>query len=211
MHITLHKEVSEKYPDLRVEFIEVHNIQDYTSDEERKEAEQEIVEAVLSTFPSKETLEAHPFKNLYQTFYQSMGLKVKKVSTPIKQALRIFTNKSYRSLYKILDTCMKIEYTTLISFQLYDIDKISGELEYRLADGTETLTTFHNEEKTCKPGELILTDSEGVLHSVYYGNNKNKSIDSNTKNCVIRIMGVPGTPEEDFQKAVTAFKAENKL
>lgn len=202
MKITINPEVLCEYPDFTVAFARVDNVGDYASPEERLEAQATIVRAVNRRFPSPDTIESHYLAHLYSDFYKSMGLNPKKVSTPAKQALRVVTNQNYRSIYKAIDLCMSVEYTTLVSFQIYDWDKIKGDLSYRFSEGSETLVDFHNEKKTTKVGELVLADNKALLHSVYYGNNAERSVDAGTQRFLIRVMGIPGMRHEDFDVAL---------
>ena len=166
MNITLNPEVLQKYPTLLFGFA-ILNSDGYKSENEKNEAEERIVSKVLDTFSDVNEIENHYLNDLYKSFYKSMGLKPKKVSTPIKQAKRIIQNRAYRSIHKLIDICMEVEYTYLVSFQVYDVDKINGSLEYQLSKGTEIIKNFHNEDKICKKDELILVDNESPAHSVY--------------------------------------------
>ncbi len=201
MSIQFTDQVMEKYPELITAFV-VSPMPVYSSDEERNQAVAVLVEEISQKYGEAESLTSHSYNQLYASFYKSMGLKVKKVSTPLKQAARILNLGTYRSINKLIDMCMHIEYTTLVSFQLYDKDKVIGDMEYSISTGTEKLTTFHGEEKNCKNGELILIDRDQALHSVYYGNNAKKSVSDNTKEAIIRIMGVPGIDRENFDHAL---------
>lgn len=207
MNISISSEIINKYPSLLFGFSKVDNIQGYSSDEEKNRAEKRIVSKVLEKFPNNEKLENNYLNDLYIDFYKSMGFKPKKVSTPIRQAARIIENKTYRSIYKTIDVCMEIEYIHLVSFQVYDFNKIKGNLKYTISNGIEVIKNFHNEDSVCKKGELILVDDECPLHSVYYGNNKDKSIDFATKTVLIRIMGVPGIQKVDFEIAIKEFES----
>ena len=205
LRISFNDEVSTLFPDLNVAFFLI-SLPEYDSENRRKLAELEIINKVQKKFNNIENLNNHYLKEKYKNFYKAMGLKPKKVSTPIKQAERVLKTGKYKSVFKAIDLCMLVEYTTLVSFQVYDVDKIKGELEFRLADGNEHIIDLHAQEKTCKKGELILVDNEAVLHSVYYGNNCDKSIDVNTNKYLVRLMGIPGIVHEEFQAAIDQFK-----
>jgi hypothetical protein len=125
--ININPEVLRRHPDLLVGLTVAKDIEDYQSVEERSAVEETIVSKVLERFSSSEEVEAHYLNGLYATFYKSMGLRPKKVSTPIKQALRVIKNRKYRSIHRVIDFCMAVEYTSLVSLQVYDLDKIEGK------------------------------------------------------------------------------------
>lgn len=203
--ISIDSEIFPQFKGLQVAFFTCETPRPYANDEEQLLAQNDIIQTVKSHFSTREQLAEHAFSEAYAKFYRAMGLKPKKVSTPIQQSLRVFDTEKYKSFYKIIDVCMKIEYTTLISFQVYDLDKIQGDILYRLASPSDKVLTFSGEEKPCKGGELVLVDQETTLHSVYYGNNRSKSISNETKTNLVRIMCVPDIPTDFFQLAIDLF------
>lgn len=205
VNIAINDNVLSKYTDLVFAFFIVEDHIKYENTSIKEKAENDIILSVSNKFNDRLDLSNHSFNEFYSKFYKEMGLKPKKVSTPIHQSLRVFDTQKYKSIYEIIDICMKIEYTTLLSFQVYDLDKINGSLMYLLSSGNDSIATFHNEEKLCKPGELIFVDETSVLHSAYYGNNKSKSISDTTIRSLVRIMGIPGIPRSNFTEAVDLF------
>ncbi|MCM1565306.1 MAG: phenylalanine--tRNA ligase beta subunit-related protein [Dehalobacter sp.] len=203
--LKLNNDVLTKYPDFKAAFCLVKNFSDHSSQEERTACELKIVEETKNEFSDNSHLSDHPFGQLYSEFYRGMGLKPKKVSTPIQQVERVIKTGAYRSIHKIIDICMEVEYTSLISFQVYDADTIVSPMIYRFSDGREMLTTFSSDIKACKPGELILVDHDAVLHSSYYGNNVMRSIKPQTTNFLVRAMCIPGIAYDYFMDSMNRF------
>lgn len=206
LNLTFSTQVAKKFPDLQIALLEARDLSDYKSETDKANAEQEIMSMIHSQYPSAESAKNHYLNEHYKTFYREMGLRPKLVSTPIKQVVRRIKTDSYNSVHKVITECMKIEYSTMISFQVYDLDSIVGDLSYRLATGTEETISIGRGPKLCKQGELILVDEEAVLHSVYYGNNERKSVTKDTNNFLIRIMGIPGVRQEDFEMTAERTK-----
>jgi DNA/RNA-binding domain of Phe-tRNA-synthetase-like protein len=203
MDIMIAEEVIEKFPKLSLIFflVNLSKIAHITP----LEREFCLMRDLRSAFGSEEALEEHYLGKLYDDFYRSMGLKVRKVSTPIKQAARVLAAKSYRPVSPIIDLCMGVEYSTLVSFQAYDAAKIAGQICYAIAEGHETITTFQGEAKICKTGELVLKDEQGVVHSSYYGNALRCALDCSSQTALVRLLGVPGIEKADLDAAETRF------
>lgn len=198
-------EVFDVYPDLKISFVIVTDEDGEYSISEQKEMNQNIINSVKETFINEDVLTSHRYNNLYKEFYKKMGFKskkIKKITTPIRQALRVLKSGKYKSVNRVIDYCMLIEYTSLISFQVYDLEKVVSPIRYMFANGSETLISFSGDIRTCKKGELILLDKTGVLHSVYYGNNKEKSVNDETFRYLIRIMFIPGIKVTSYYHAV---------
>ena len=210
LQVKINENAQTKYPALKIAFVFLSSVPKYQSDKEKEDAQDKIVHETITKFKDTKTVRGHYLNEQYKAFYRSMGLKPKKVSTPIKQVERVLKTNSYRSIFKTIDMCMLIEYTTLVSFQVYDPDKITGNLVIKIATGEEEITDFHKQVKQCKKGELLLVDDDSTLHSVYYGNNVNKSIDNDSTRHLVRIMGIPGISENDFNMALELFLAADK-
>lgn len=199
-------EVFSQHPEIKVAFALIPNPQMYSSDEEISKAGDNIVAATASEHVDVETLKSSNMNELYKNFYKTMKLKPSKVSTPIRQAARVLKNQNYRAFNHVIDTAMFIEYTTLISFQVYDYDKIEDFLCFKIASGDEELAQNSSVAKLCKPKELILTDKSGVVHSSYHGNNFQKNINDSTENYLLRLLAIPGVNDELFSSAINQLR-----
>jgi DNA/RNA-binding domain of Phe-tRNA-synthetase-like protein len=197
--VTLSPEVPEQFPGFSVEFMLAPTGR-YETPAEGEEQIQRLVRAVTDRHASSASLESHPLEDAYREFYRGMGLKAAQVSNPVKQTRRAL-ERGYRSISRPVDIAMEIEYVTLVSFQLYDAGQLPPEIYYRLATGTEPIITSREEQKTCKRGELILTSRHDVVHSSYYGTAKTMMLTGKAEVALIRILQVPGMPDEIFDEA----------
>jgi len=161
-----------------------------------------LLERARAAHPDPDALAGGQTDTAYRHFYRAMGLKAAQVSTPVKQARRVLERGAYRPISKTVDVAMEIEYATLVSFQAYDAAAAGGELEYRLAEGGEPITTMGGDYKCCKRGELILLGAGGVLHSSYYGNASRARLTDDAEHALLRILRIPGLDGERFRAAV---------
>lgn len=202
MKINIHDEITTRHPDFAVSFFAVDAIPPYETDEARTAASAAIVRAV-STEHGDVDLSQSSAQTAYTAFYGAMGIKAKHVSTPPKQAQRVLRNMQYRSILPTIDRCMRIEYTTLVSFQVYDPNKfVDSHLLYRPAHEADTLVDLHGEVKKCLVGELVLADSGGPVHAVTTGNAASRSIDAASTRALVRVMKVPGFSQILFDRAL---------
>ncbi len=205
INFEIKNEVFDMYPDFEVAFLIITDSSGEYGISERREVEEKIITSLNKSFKHQDILIKHPYNDLYKEFYRKMGFnskKLKKITTPIRQALRVFKAGRYNPINRVIDYCMLVEYTTLISFQVYDLEKIFSPIRYIFANGLETLIPFSGDMRTCKKGELILVDQTGVLHSAYYGNNKEKSVNDETNRYLVRIMFVPGIDKNRYNNAI---------
>ncbi|MGE4352253.1 MAG: phenylalanine--tRNA ligase beta subunit-related protein [Bdellovibrionales bacterium] len=195
----VNQEVRQKFPDLHFAFALARSC---PHDEISRDFwANRVMASLKESYTSPDEITSGEEAALYKNFYKELPVKFGKVSTPCKQAARILNKGTYHPLFPILDACMLVEYTTLISFQLYDADKISGNLHYALAKGGEKILTFHEEEKECRAGDLLLQDGSGVVHSCAYGNHKEKMLSEKSKTALIRLMKIPHLSNAVFIEA----------
>ncbi len=207
--IALDDAVLAQHPGLRLALLVVP-AGGYSGAGESAAAEQQVVAELLAAFAAEEDLRSNPADELYRSFYRAMGLKAAQVSTPVKQALRVLRNGEYRARGPVVDTAMAIEYSTLVSFQVYSAARLGDRLTFALAGGEEPITTMRGEGKTCKPGELLLLGAGGaVAHSCYYGNDPAFLLTEEDPVAIVRVMGVPGLGDDAFAGAVA--EAERRL
>jgi DNA/RNA-binding domain of Phe-tRNA-synthetase-like protein len=208
--IVLDDAVLAQHPGLRLALLAVPAGR-YSDPSETARAEQQVLAELLAAFADEDELRAGPADELYRSFYRSMGLKAAQVSTPVKQALRVLRNCEYRARGPVVDTAMAIEYSTLVSFQVYSAARLGGRLAFRLAGGEEPITTMRGEAKTCKPGELLLLGGAGgeVAHSCYYGNDPAFLLTEQDELAIVRVMGVPGLEDDVLARAVE--EAERRM
>jgi DNA/RNA-binding domain of Phe-tRNA-synthetase-like protein len=207
--IVLDDAVLTQYPGLRLTLLAVP-ASTYSDPSEADEAGQLVVAELLAAFATEDELRSSPVDETYRVFYRSMGLKAAQVSTPPKQALRVLRKAEYRPRGPVVDAAMAIEYSTLVSFQVYSASQLGPRLVFSLASGEEPITTMRGEGKSCKAGELLLLgDAGAVAHSCYYGNDPAFLLTERDELAIVRVMGVPGLDDGAFVRAVE--EAERRM
>lgn len=199
LQLTMTLGVVEMFPDLLLGFVRLEGIEDYHTPEEQSVAAAEIVSRVQQAFASVDAVAGHYLQAHYTAFYRQMKLQPKKVSTPITQVQRLLKTNRYRSIHRVVDQCMAIEYLSLVSLQVYDFETISGSLDYTLAQGDEVLIPFHQAAQRCPRGELIARDALGPIHSSSYGNSARTAVTPTTSCCLVRVLGVPGIHRDELE------------
>jgi DNA/RNA-binding domain of Phe-tRNA-synthetase-like protein len=85
LQLTMTPDVVETFPGLHIGCILLEDIENYSSPEEQWAVTARIVSRVQQAFPSVDAVVDHYLQAHYAAFYRQMGLKPKKMSTPITQ------------------------------------------------------------------------------------------------------------------------------
>jgi DNA/RNA-binding domain of Phe-tRNA-synthetase-like protein len=174
----------------------------YADAEQKWQAEQRIVANTLARFADRPASE-HYLASKYGAFYTGLGLNPKRVSTPAKQVERVLRSRTWRSVSPEIDICMEIEFSTLFSVQVYDLDAIKGDvLICRTAVDGDVITNMQGETTLCRPGDLILADEAGPIHSALQGNDIRGRITEASRRILVRLLGVPGVVTAEFDAAI---------
>lgn len=205
MKIQLSSSLVTKYPEIRAAFLLLRSHPRYGDPSVVPEIEDEITRNVRRRYPDGQVLASHYLADAYRKFYEAMGLSLKKVSTPLKQAAR-FLDGTYRSRGKPIDVCMDIEYVTGVSFQLYDAATLPSSLCYDVATAEYECLDFHSKPARSRIGEVILHGDGKLVHCPSVGNNKMFSLNEGTTAILIRVLGIPGLAAEDWTAAVSSAR-----
>jgi len=152
---------------------------------------------------SKETLKDHSTIRVLRDFYWSMGVDPTKVR-PSSEALarRFLTNNSIPKINNVVDAGNIASIETFVPIGIYDADKIVGSVTLRLANSNEEFIDISNSRHTLQGREIVLSDSNGVMHVFPYRDSLRTRVTEQTKRVLIVGCGVPGIEQELTKLAV---------
>jgi DNA/RNA-binding domain of Phe-tRNA-synthetase-like protein len=78
----------------------------------------------------------------------------------------------------------------------HDLDTLHLPLSLDMATGTETYILLRGDEQVLKPGDMMISDQEGVISSIIYGPDQRTQITPDTSNVVFTAYAPPGIGEE---------------
>lgn len=142
---------------------------------------------------SKETLKDHPTVRALRDFYWRMGIDPTKIR-PSSEALarRFLINNSIPKINNVVDAGNIASIETLVPIGIYDADKIIGNVALRLANSNEEFIDISNAKHTLQGKEIVLSDSNGVMHVFPYRDSLRTRVTEQTKKVLIVGCGVPG-------------------
>ena len=77
----------------------------------------------------------------------------------------------------------------------HDLDILHLPLTLDVATGNETYTLLRGEEQVPKPGDMMISDQDGVISSILYGPDQRTQITPNTNNVIFTVYAPPGIAE----------------
>jgi DNA/RNA-binding domain of Phe-tRNA-synthetase-like protein len=152
---------------------------------------------------SKETLKDHPTVRALRDFYWKIGIDPTKVR-PSSEALarRFLTNKAIPKINSVVDAGNIASIETLVPIGIYDADRIVGNVALRLAVTNEEFIDISNAKHTLQGKEIVLSDSNGVMHVFPYRDSLRTRVTEQTRRVLIIGCGVPGIEQGSTKLAV---------
>ncbi len=103
------------------------------------------------------------------------------------------------------------ELNSLLLTAGHDLDQIHGTIILDSANGEETYTVLRGDEVTCKSGDMITSDSEGVFCSVVYGQDQRTRITQKTKDAIYVVYIPKGIPVETIDNHISDLEENVRL
>ncbi|WP_247748372.1 B3/4 domain-containing protein [Ruegeria sp. R13_0] len=108
--------------------------------------------------------------------YAKMGLKPTQYRCAAEALLRrLRKSGDLPKLHPLIDLCNAVSVAFAVPVAVFDMDRISGDLCVRPADGDETYLAFSGQSETPDPGEVIFADYGGHAHARRWANRQSLS------------------------------------
>lgn len=138
------------------------------------------------------SLKEDPVVRAYRSFYWRIGIDPTK-TRPSSEAMvrRVLKEGSFPRINNVVDAANVASALTLVPIGLYDLDKVSGTLELRIAREGERFLPIGGGEEVLKGGEPVLADEEGPLFLYPHRDSRRTMITETTRSVLVVGAGVP--------------------
>ncbi|MEM0340142.1 MAG: phenylalanine--tRNA ligase beta subunit-related protein [Acidilobaceae archaeon] len=164
---------------------------------------EKLVEQIMNTY-DLESLKDNTVIKAYRSFYWRLGIDPTKVR-PSSEALvrRVLKNKRFPRVNTVVDAGNVASAKTLVPIGIYDLDKATLPLTFKLSRGGEVFESIGGFSELLPPGVPILVDSSNtVMHLYPHRDSVKTAVDESTVRVLIIGAGVPGVSTELLVNAV---------
>ena len=107
-----------------------------------------------------------PEVQAWRRAFSRMGLEPTRYRSASEALLRRFrTEGSLPRIHPLVDLCNATSLAFAIPVAVFDLDRVTGDLEVRPATGDETSLSFRGEPEHPDPGEVIFADADRHAHA----------------------------------------------
>ncbi|TWB18078.1 DNA/RNA-binding domain of Phe-tRNA-synthetase-like protein [Rhizobium sp. ERR 1071] len=143
--------------------------------------------------------------------FSKMGLKPTQYRCASEALLRRFRQEgSLPRLHPLVDLCNAISIAFAIPVAVFNLAKISGDLEVRHASGSETYLTFSGEIEHPAVREVIFADGAGRAHARRWTNRQSglSAVRNDTHAVLIVAEALHESAGSDVPKLIDAIASE---
>ena len=108
--------------------------------------------------------------------------------------------KHIPSGHALVQAMFMAELDTLLLTAGHDLDAVRLPLTLDAATGTETYTLLRGAPQTAKPGDMLISDQQGIISSIIYGPDERTQIRPQTHNVVYTTYAPPGIDRGSVQE-----------
>jgi len=169
-----------------------------------------IAQARLAAGPESEFPEVQAWRRVFS----SMGLKPTQYRCASESLLRRFRKENaLPPLHPLVDLCNAISLAFAIPIAVFDIAKVSQQLEVRYATGAENYQTFGGEMEHPEPGEVIFADATEPVpkaHARRWTNRQSglSAVSASTRAVLIVAEALHASAAEDVARLLNTLAQE---
>lgn len=119
-----------------------------------------------------------PVLQAYKTYYRRFD-KTYHVQLQLESV--VFKGKSLPAVNPLVDAVFAAELETLILTAGHDADRLVEPVCIDASRGDESYPGFNGEQRTPKPGDMLMRDGQGVVCTILYGQDRRTPITAQTR------------------------------
>ena len=161
-------------------------------------------EKLRNLFSQYEAVSQHPNIKAWREVYKKFGTDPKRYRCSIEALVRrVIKGDEIPRINTLVDLYNYISIRYVLPVGGEDIDKIEGDVELALSDGTEEFVMIGSSDNDPpKEGEVIYKDEKGVLCRRWNWREAGRTkLTKDTRNAIIVIDAVGPTTKEEVEKA----------
>jgi len=104
----------------------------------------------------------------------------------------VFKNKSIPKVASLVEAMFMAELKNLLLTAGHNLDVVDIPIKLDVASGGERYTLLNEQEKELLSGDMMISDSRGIISSIIYGPDKRTQITPDTQHVLFTVYAPPG-------------------
>ncbi len=155
--------------------------------------------AALKTLPQIQAYNAF-YKHFGKTYHVQLQLE----SVALK-------GKSIPRVAALVEAMFVAELKNLLLTAGHDLDAVQLPVTLDVADGSQLFTMLNGREQVLKPGDMMMSDGQGVISSVLYGPDQRTRIVPATRRVLFTVYAPAGIEEQALRQHLQDIQSNVRL
>lgn len=160
--------------------------------ESRKAALEEQLRAQFSG-QDRAAIASHPILQAYGEYYRQFK---KTYHIQLQLESLVLKGKSIPNVAALVESMFMAEMQDMLLTAGHDLDTLKLPLRLDVATGSEQYTLLRGETQILKPGDMMISDQQGVISSIIYGPDQHTQITPTTQNVIFTVYAPSGINEQ---------------
>jgi DNA/RNA-binding domain of Phe-tRNA-synthetase-like protein len=171
---------------------------------------EELERSLRSRFAGQDraALREHPVLKAYEAHYKRFD---KTYHVRLQLESIIFKGKPIPGGAALVEAMFMAEVDSMLLTAGHDLDAIRPPLTLDVARGTESYVLLRGTQQAPKAGDMMISDSEGIVSSVIYGPDQRTQITSQTTSAVFTVYATAGIGASDVRRHLEAIQRNVEL
>lgn len=157
--------------------------------EEFAAARAAVEQEIRDRFSDREAIKADPviaaYRDYYKRFRKTYHVLLQVESVAVK-------GKGIPPVGVLVEAMFMAELRNRLLTSGHDAALLAGPIQLDVATGSEVLYGMNGRETELKPGDMFMTDGQGVLSAVIYGGDERTRIHQGTNSVAYTVYAPPG-------------------
>jgi DNA/RNA-binding domain of Phe-tRNA-synthetase-like protein len=130
----------------------------------------------------------------------------------------VFKNKTIPKVASLVEAMFMAELKNLLLTAGHNLDAVDIPIKLDVASRGEKYTLLNGQEKKLLSGDMMISDSQGIISSIIYGPDSRTQITPNTQNVLFTVYAPPGIEKskvflhlQDIQNYVHIIAPESEV
>jgi DNA/RNA-binding domain of Phe-tRNA-synthetase-like protein len=154
-------------------------------------AKEALVQDLRSRYTGfdRPALQALPVLRVYDEYYKHFK---KTYHVQLQLESIVFKGKSIPSVAGLVEAMFMAEVKNMLLTAGHDLDVLRPPVRLDVSSGEETYTLMRGDLQQLKPGDMFISDAEGILSDVIYGPDQRTQIQPGTRSVVYTTYAPAG-------------------
>lgn len=183
------------YPEAHAGVLVMRGVSNPAHHEELERQKVALEERLRSQFAGQDraAIASHPVLHAYAEYYRQFK-KTYHVQLQVESI--VLKGKSIPSVAALVEAMFMAEVQDMLLTAGHDLDTLKLPLTLDVATGTEQYILLRGDPQILKPGDMMISDQEGIISSIIYGPDKRTPITPDTRNVIFTVYAPPGVDKQ---------------